>query len=221
MAFETSYKYFHNGTNFRFIQISQGKHIKRIKLNLTDQNLRSPNLIFKKASPALKSVTKMARIKQVSRNSAPKPYSLQRQAVDNQRNRVNANAQLQAEERARAQQGLGYHVNPTGPRGLKCEYCEDGWADCETCGGSGTIEKGCTTCRRTGFVKNMATGVQQFCGVCQGHEKVTVNCPDKLDPSPEDCQEGKKVCKVCKGLGVLGLPDAEDRQRSQAQTGYR
>jgi hypothetical protein len=67
------------------------------------------------------------------------------------------------------------------PGHYACDECEDGWIECQGCGGEGNWD--CEECDEGWYE----------CDVCKGNGEYTC----------EECKGVKETCKICKGSGVM------------------
>jgi hypothetical protein len=95
---------------------------------------------------------------------------------------------------------------PSLSRSKDCPYCLDGRTLCTICGGDGRIVQGC---RRTGMMWDLKSNLPSYCGICKEQRKCEIKCPDRI------CFNGKKLCTICGGSGVISKEDKERHETEE------
>ena len=90
----------------------------------------------------------------------------------------------------------GQDLNGTIHIDQKCEYCENGYNQCQECDGNGY--NNCLMCNGVGTVP---------CHDCEGDGSIV--CPDCDGESYENCKDGKIECGECDGQGDIECPECD------------
>lgn len=90
----------------------------------------------------------------------------------------------------------GQDLNGTIHIDQKCEYCKNGYNQCQECDGNGY--NNCPECDGVGST---------LCNACGGEGGII--CPDCDGESCENCDDGRIDCDECVGQGEINCPECD------------